>query len=100
MVATVCFRKFKLQKSEVRKRGKIGLKQSLIYINPCSPLSTKFFFYFPSLHFSNQKKELLYGRKIFGEAFSPPTNYADVNGTSKQVPPFPLSSDDVDSSRL
>jgi len=45
------------------------------------------------LHFSGQKKELLYGRKSFGEAFSPPPaapppNYADANGDIKEGSPL------------
>jgi len=43
MGANEGLRNFKLQNSEVRKKGNIGLKQSLIYINPCTPLSTSFF---------------------------------------------------------
>jgi len=47
----------------------------------------------PPLHFSNQKKELFFGRKIFGEAFSPPPaapppNYADVNRDIKAGSPL------------
>jgi hypothetical protein len=30
-----------------------------------------------------QKKELFFGGKIFGEAFSPPSNYANANGDIK-----------------
>jgi hypothetical protein len=38
---------FHLGRSQVRKRGKIGLNQLLIYIHPFPPLSPQFF-YFPS----------------------------------------------------
>ena len=79
-------RNFKLQKSQVRERGSIGLNQSLIYTNPCTTFLANFFLFVP-LHLSNQKKELFFGRTIFGGAFSPPlatpSNYTDANGDIK-----------------
>ena len=58
-----------------------------------TPLSTNFFFHLPPLHLSSQKKELFFGRKIFGEAFScPPATPPQIKRmqmrTSKQVHPF------------
>jgi hypothetical protein len=93
MGAIMGIRKFTLQMSEVRKRENIGLNESLIYTNSCSPLSNNLF-YLPPLHLSSQKKELFFGRNIFGGAFSPPLhppstpNYADANGDTKAGSPL------------
>jgi len=86
-------RNFKLQKSQVRERGSIGLNQSLIYTNPCTTFLANFFLFVP-LHLSNQKKELFFGRTIFGGEFSLllappfPQNYADANGDIKAGSPL------------
>jgi hypothetical protein len=53
--ATMGIRKYKLHTSQVRKRGNVGLNHSLIYIKPCTPLSTSFF-YLP-LFFSVAKRK-------------------------------------------
>jgi hypothetical protein len=79
--------KFNLIMSHVRKRGNIGLNQSLIYTNPCTPLSTNFF-YLPPLHLSSQKKGMFFGKNIFGGAFPLPQITPMQMGTSKQVLPF------------
>jgi hypothetical protein len=46
-------RKFNLRMSQVRKRWKIGLSQSLIYTNPFPPLIPQFFY---PLQIRSQKK--------------------------------------------
>jgi hypothetical protein len=39
--------KFNLRKSQITKRGKNGLKQSLIYMHPFTPFSPQFILYLP-----------------------------------------------------
>jgi hypothetical protein len=63
-------------RSQVRKKGKIGLKQSLMYIHPFPPTLTPFF----NLTFfcSVTKKKLFLGGRNSGGHLPPssPPNYA------------------------
>jgi hypothetical protein len=70
--------------SQVRKKGKIGLNQSLIYIHPFTPLSPQYLL-FDCLQLSSQKNFL--GWKNTGNTFAPPphlrpplTSYAYTAG--------------------
>ena len=55
-------RNFNLPRSQVRKRGKISLNQSLIYIHPFLPPSPRCLFYPPQL--SSQKQSTLNYKKV------------------------------------
>jgi hypothetical protein len=56
--STMCIRNFNLQRSQVRKRGKNGLNQSLIHIHPFPPTVTPNFLFAPR-QLSSQKKTIL-----------------------------------------
>jgi len=56
-------------RNKVRKLGKIGLNQSLIYVDlSCPTLTPEFYFLF----FISVTKKQFYGRKNVGGAVSPP----------------------------
>jgi hypothetical protein len=101
--ANMDIRNFTLQKSQIRKRGKIGLNQSLIYTNPCNPLLTNFF-YFP-LFISVAKRKNCSLVEQFLEGHFPFQLYTPKLrrckwGHQSKFSPFPLSSEDVVSSRV
>jgi hypothetical protein len=66
-------RNLHLPRSQVRKRGKISLNQSLIYMNPFLPHSPRCLFYAPQL--SSQKQSILNHKKVLVKHLTlyPPT---------------------------
>jgi hypothetical protein len=68
---TMSIKNFNLQSSQVRRRGKIGLKQYLIYIHPFTPLSPIFL---PTpLQLTSPPKNYTKKKKIMGWQFHPNT---------------------------
>ena len=66
-------RNFNLPRSKVRNRGKISLKQSLIYIHHFPPPSPRCLFYSPQI--SSQKQSILSRKKVMERHLSPfPSN--------------------------
>ena len=92
MGATVGIRNYKLQNSQVRKRGNIGLNQSLIYINPCTSLSTSFFLFATSSFQQPKERTVLRQKNVLRGIFLSPCNptpkYADENGDIKAGSPL------------
>jgi hypothetical protein len=74
--STMGIRNFNLRRCQVRKWEKIGLNQSLIYIQPFPHTLNPNFLVAP-LQLGSQNK-LLLGRKNIGGAFAPPTPLTQV----------------------
>ena len=66
--STMGIRDFNIRNSHIRKRGKTGLNQSLIYMPPFPPLSANYF-YFPL--FNSVAKKLFLGVKNIGGSHLP-----------------------------
>ena len=83
--STTGIRNFNVRGSPVRERRKIGLNQSLIYINPCPPLPPQIFYLL--LFHSAAKRKLFLGRKDIGGGMGgPPPQVTPVDVGCSRIP--------------